>query len=121
MRPELVTRTAMWGLFAAAGAACDDRGLAANRTDEPAGLTGSVEARTSAVQMQKCHRGPNDPPVVSVGEDVITTEGATISVTAAASDPDCDSLTYQWSFVAGPQSHGLPVTCSLTTPQAPGT
>jgi hypothetical protein len=42
------------------------------------------------------------PPVVNAGTDKTGTEGAPVSLTGTASDPDGQGLNYQWSATAGP-------------------
>ena len=56
----------------------------------------------------------NAPPLVSAGDPQTVTEGTTVSVTAPASDPNGDSMTYAWSQVSGPMV-SLSSTNSLTT------
>lgn len=56
----------------------------------------------------------NAPPLVSAGDPQTVTEGTTVSVTASASDPNGDSMTYAWSQVSGPMV-SLSSTNSLTT------
>lgn len=64
----------------------------------------------------------NRPPVISaivVSENILGT-GTTYTVTAQASDPDDDELTYQWSVNGGTVANLNVNPISWTTPNTPG-
>ena len=46
---------------------------------------------------------PNRPPVVDAGEDLLVEVGDTVSLSAEASDPDGDPLTFSWSMFQQPE------------------
>lgn len=46
--------------------------------------------------------GANHAPVISVGPDLTVVAGATVQLTATASDPDGDPLTTTWTQASGP-------------------
>src|SRR6185436_641990 len=69
-----------------------------------------------------CAGCPGDqPPTVSAGEDRLTDEGSTVTLTAMAADPDGDCLSYEWSFRTDTQSNGAPFHCALGSPQEAST
>src|SRR6266702_623770 len=73
---------------------------------------------------------PNNPPVIQFGPSVIpmalvptglpadaVVEGQTlVTFSVAASDPDGDALTYDWSFGDGTRGHGSTVTHRYARP-----
>ncbi len=49
---------------------------------------------------------PNLPPVVTVQDKVSVQAGKQVSITASATDPNGDTLSYQWSVPAGVTASG---------------
>src|SRR3989454_7875644 len=45
----------------------------------------------------------NHPPIVQVGPDQTVDEGAPVTLTGSATDPDNDPLTYAWGQYSGPE------------------
>src|SRR2546421_9651625 len=64
-----------------------------------------------ACQPEKTVRAPdtsaNRPPVVNSGGPYTGVEGSAVNVTAQASDPDGDSLSYAWDFADGGTASGI--------------
>ncbi len=56
----------------------------------------------------------NHPPVVTTDHELTVVEGTSVSLTASASDPDNDPLTYKWTQTNG-DSVKLDTTTDLTT------
>ncbi len=67
----------------------------------------------------------DNPPVVSVDERIIVSAGDAVSLTATASDPDGDSITYSWTQVTGEavtNTNGFDsATASFSAPDEVGT
>ena len=53
----------------------------------------------------------NLPPVCDAGSDQTVNEGDTVYFSGSASDPGCDTLTYEWNF-----GDGSPITTATLTP-----
>jgi len=92
----------VWGL-----AGCDSKPTA-GEPGEP--VAGQARAETLS------DGGSNSPPTVSAGEDVVTDEAGVIRLTATASDPDGDPLTYQWTY--RPDPNAFLQTCSFEEPSS---
>jgi hypothetical protein len=103
----MTTKRIVWGIWGGLGllaaGSCDPGG-------EP--LPPPTQTLSRAVE-------GNQVPAVSAGADQAATEGDTVTVTATASDPDGDALTYHWSFVLAPKDR--PAACTLGTPDAAST
>jgi hypothetical protein len=96
-----------------AGVAMTDGGTGDGGTD---GLSadggGGCDATGPSDAGVTADAGPNAPPTVNAGEDVVTTEGASVALTAMASDPDGDPLAYDWTFRLEPSA--FPASCGFT-------
>jgi hypothetical protein len=73
----------------------------------------TFEPRTAAATGD----GTNSPPTVNAGDDATVDEAASLTLTATASDPDGDGLTYHWSYTAVQGNYFLP-RCTLGSPDA---
>ena len=94
-----------------------DAGADAGGSD--AGADGSPPEDAGTAMEDGCAGCPaNLPPTVSAGDDQLTDEGSTVTLTATASDPENDPLAYQWTFRTDPQPNGAPVNCTLGTANA---
>lgn len=67
----------------------------------------------------------NHPPILIMGKDVTVNEGDTVTISASATDPDNDPLTYSWGQFAGPQvslsgntDQTLTFTAPIVSPQS---
>lgn len=84
-------------------------------------LTVSDGEDASTVSINVCIENVNHLPIASAGADQTVAEGASVTLDAAgSSDPDGDTLTYEWTQVSGPAvvlSDHDTATPSFTAPQ----
>jgi hypothetical protein len=92
----------VWGL-----AGCDSKPTA-GEPGEPIGM----QARAATLS----DGGSNSPPTVSAGEDTATDEAGVVRLTATASDPEGDPLTYEWSY--RPDPNAFPQSCFFEEPSS---
>jgi hypothetical protein len=135
MRRGIVTGVAL-GVWALLGLGCDSMGSLSSELKKKdrkrdAGVTmvdastvdagADATAEDAAVPQDACggvmadattdDAGPNAPPSVSAGADVIAEESAPVPLMARASDADGDPLAYSWTFQLEPSS--FPASCAF--------
>jgi hypothetical protein len=78
------------------------------------GPPGSIQQARAAIE------GSDLPPTVSAGEDTSVNEASTTTLTATASDPENETLTYQWTYRAEMGFFWTP-RCTFGSPSAAST
>lgn len=74
-------------------------------------------SNTDNVLVSLLPEGDNAPPVVSVPANVSVAEGESVSVSADASDPNGDTLTYSWNAPGLTVANGDSASATFTAPQ----
>ena len=79
----------------------------------------TISAFLLAILAASCSGGggseiPNAPPILNLAPELSVSEGDTVQLTAAATDPNGDAMKAIWSQVSGPM-----ITLSSTTDMAP--
>ena len=106
-------------------------GLAANGTwtvqvtDTSSGNTGTLEWLAIEIDYDTVNPPINQPPTADAGSNQTVNEGATVNLSGAGStDPDGDTLAYQWVRTSGPTvtiQNSNTATPSFTAPQVSST
>jgi subtilisin-like proprotein convertase family protein len=83
--------------------------------------TGTLEYLALEIDYDTINPPVNQPPTANAGIDQTVNEGSTVNLTGAAStDPDADTLTYQWVRLSGPTitiNNPTSATPNFTAPQ----
>jgi len=64
---------------------------------------GTDPSNSSTVTVEVTLPSSNNPPVINAGNDQTVTEKTLVTLQGTATDPDGDSLTYQWVKISGPK------------------
>lgn len=72
------------------------------------------ENNNTEITFESFRRSTTGSPTVSAGSDKIVAIGTGVSITAAASDPDGDTLSYQWSFLSRPSGSAATLSGATT-------